>query len=322
MKLQTAPFEQAPIVLADVLLLCPVCNTAGLSRPRQAEIVCQGASCGASFQVLGDRPVLIDFERSVVDRTWVQRSAGGDLGTRLHGWRRRTRDLLFGQDQTAAHAADLLLRELTACAHRPRILVVGGGTIGSGAARLYADPRVDVLAFDVYASPHVQLLADAHQIPFRDGVFDAVWIQAVLEHVLEPATVVAEIHRVLRPGGVVFAGTPFMQPVHEGAYDFTRFTESGHRWLFRQFERIDGGVTGGPATALIWSIRYFFFGVFRSSKAGWLAASSVFWLRFFDKLIARPNASDGACGVWFLGRRSEAAIRPIDAIRAYCGAQR
>jgi len=58
-------------------------------------------------------------------------------------------------------------------------------------------------------------------------VFDAVWIQAVLEHVLDPVRVVAEIHRVLRPGGLVYSEIPFMQEVHEGAYDFTRFRLSG-----------------------------------------------------------------------------------------------
>src|SRR5207237_664581 len=31
---------------------------------------------------------------------------------------------------------------------------------------------------------------------------------------------------------LVLGDTPFMQQVHEGAYDFTRFALSGHRWLF------------------------------------------------------------------------------------------
>ena len=71
----------------------------------------------------------------------------------------------------------------------------------------------------------------------------------MLEHVLEPELVVAEIHRVLMPDGLVYAGTPFMQQVHEGPYDFMRFTESGHRWLFRRFERLASGATGGPGAA-------------------------------------------------------------------------
>jgi ubiquinone/menaquinone biosynthesis C-methylase UbiE len=113
--------------------------------------------------------------------------------------------------------------------------VIGGGTIGNGMESLYDDPRLDLLAFDIYASENVQFLADGHQVPLKDGSVDAVWIQAVLEHVLDPQAVVAEIRRVLRPGGLVYASTPFMQQVHEGPYDFTRFTESGHRYLFRHF---------------------------------------------------------------------------------------
>ncbi len=51
-----------------------------------------------------------------------------------------------------------------------------------------------------------------------------------------------EIHRVLKDDGIVYADTPFMQQVHEGAYDFTRFTLSGHRWLFKNFALLDSTV--------------------------------------------------------------------------------
>jgi hypothetical protein len=32
-----------------------------------------------------------------------------------------------------------------------------------------------------------------------------------------------------------------MQQVHERAYDFSRFTQSGHRWLFKRFSEINAG---------------------------------------------------------------------------------
>jgi hypothetical protein len=89
---------------------------------------------------------------------------------------------------------------------------------------------------------------------------EGVWIRAVLEHVLEPAQVVAEVHRVLAAGDIVYAETPFMQQVHEKAYDFTRFSRTGHRWLFRHFEKIAAGEIGGPGQSLVWSLRYFFRG--------------------------------------------------------------
>jgi SAM-dependent methyltransferase len=56
--------------------------------------------------------------------------------------------------------------------------------------------------------PHgeVRLLRmDAHRLPFAAGEFDAVVSLATLEHVANPAVVLAEVHRVLRPRGFFLA---------------------------------------------------------------------------------------------------------------------
>lgn len=45
-------------------------------------------------------------------------------------------------------------------------------------------------------------------LPFADGEFDSVVLDNVLEHLEQPAPLLAEIHRVLRPGGVVVVGVP------------------------------------------------------------------------------------------------------------------
>lgn len=52
---------------------------------------------------------------------------------------------------------------------------------------------------------HRGLLADQH---FPDGWFDAVCAQQVLEHLPDPARDLAEIRRVLRPGGVLYVNVP------------------------------------------------------------------------------------------------------------------
>jgi SAM-dependent methyltransferase len=44
-------------------------------------------------------------------------------------------------------------------------------------------------------------LATAEHLPFADGELDSVWIFDVLEHVDSPDQVLAEVARVLRPGG-------------------------------------------------------------------------------------------------------------------------
>ena len=51
------------------------------------------------------------------------------------------------------------------------------------------------------------LLGDALALPFADGSFDAVCALDFLEHVEDPARVVAEAARVLKPGGLFFFHT-------------------------------------------------------------------------------------------------------------------
>jgi SAM-dependent methyltransferase len=202
---------------------------------------------------------------------------------------------------------------------RPRLLIVGGGAVGNGIESLYADPNLDLLAFDIYESEQCQFIADAHQIPLLDRTVDGVLIQAVLEHVLNPQGVVDEIHRVLRPGGLVYADTPFMQQVHEGPYDFTRFTESGHRYLFRRFEARSSGVTGGLGTQLHWSLLYFGRGIHRRvGQVFWVGFS---WLHLLDRLLDPKAAVDGASGVFFYGHSSTRLISPQEIIEYYSGAQ-
>jgi hypothetical protein len=53
---------------------------------------------------------------------------------------------------------------------------------------------------------------DAHELPFRCGSFDAVTCLELLEHTRRPERVLSEIRRVLKPGGVLIASTPWVTP--------------------------------------------------------------------------------------------------------------
>jgi SAM-dependent methyltransferase len=173
-------------------------------------------------------------------------------------------------------------------------LVVGGGTIGNGVEAPDSDRRLSVIAFDVYGTELVQFIADAHQMPLADKSVDAVVIQAVREHVLDPNQVVGEVHRVLREDAIVYAETPFLQHVHAGAHDFTRYTGSGYRHLFRGFEEIGAGPVAGPGTQLLWSIDHLVRGLMRSELAGKLVRAPFFWLHYLDPLIPSAFAMDNA----------------------------
>lgn len=50
------------------------------------------------------------------------------------------------------------------------------------------------------------VVGDGTRLPFADATFDLVYTSWFFEHVPQPASVLAEAHRVLRPGGVLWAG--------------------------------------------------------------------------------------------------------------------
>jgi SAM-dependent methyltransferase len=52
------------------------------------------------------------------------------------------------------------------------------------------------------------LQGDAHALPFPDHSFDLVTCQTLLIHVADPAAVLAELRRVLRPGGQLMVAEP------------------------------------------------------------------------------------------------------------------
>jgi ubiquinone/menaquinone biosynthesis C-methylase UbiE len=271
-------------------------------------------------------PVFVDFEQSILQPGDLQKRPDAALAPRPGGGRwsidrlpLRLRSCFKPPNTVAAKNVELLLSLLPE--HSPLVLVIGGGTIGNGVEAIYSDRRVRVVAFDIYRSPVIQFIADAHQIPLADESVDAVVIQAVLEHVLDPDRVVEEIERVLRRRGLVYAETPFLQQVHAGAYDFVRYTGSGHRYLFRAFEEIASGPVGGPGTQILWSVDHLARGLLRSELAGKLARGLFFWLRSLDRLIPTAFAMDNASAYYFLGRRADRELTPREIVRYYRGAQ-
>ena len=307
-------------------LVCPRCLS-GLTVMATG-VVCTDPDCvyrREPFPVIDGQPALIDFESSIVDRCALVRSAGAPTIRRDPMHRTLTlkvRRFFLGENQGAKKIGAIFLRDVLARAERPSVLIIGGGDASSGSRPILEDKNVRVVATDIYASPNLTLLADGHSLPFKDASFDGVWIQAVLEHVLDPWRVVAEIHRVLKPKGLVYADTPFMQPVHEEAYDFMRFSLSGHRWLFRNFETIQAGVSNGAGAALNLSARYFVRGLAHNNKVGTLAALALFWLRFFDRFATSRWTADMASGTFFYGRRSDKPITPKQIVAFYADQKR
>ena len=212
--------------------------------------------------------------------------------------------ILVGESKVTIENCNSFVDLVSKAANNPRVLVIGGAEKGSGASKLWESENIKVTSIDIYASNIVDMVCDAHYLPLADDSFDGVWIQAVLEHVVEPTKVVSEIYRVLKSDGLVYAETPFMQQVHEGAYDFTRYTVLGHRYLFKNFEMIKIGGNGAPDTVLVWSFRYFIWSLTRSRKfARMVGLLFGLLLRPFVFLMSNKSMFDASSGVFFLGKK-------------------
>ena len=110
---------------------------------------------------------------------------------------------------------------------------------------------------DLLGVPGVDVVGNAEQLPFPNAQFQRVECDAVLEHVEDPRRVMAEIERVLAPGGYAHLVTPFCHPFHEYPKDFRRFTLDGLKQLAGGLEPVaEGWRTGPTATVLIFVIEY------------------------------------------------------------------
>lgn len=162
------------------------------------------AATGDRFGAIGGVPVLVlDADPSTIDL----RSAGAGLqGHDSVG-------LGIAAIDEAVARGDLILE------------------LGAGRERTTAPNIVRTDAF-VFATDHLDLVADAHALPFADASFDFVFSLAVFEHLHSPWLAAREIARVLRPGGRVYTLCAFMQPLHGYPDHYFNATESGLRRLF------------------------------------------------------------------------------------------
>ena len=115
---------------------------------------------------------------------------------------------------------------------RGRVLDAGCGR------RPYAEFYSDYtgLEFDRarYADAPADVWGSGMELPFRDKAFATVFSSQVLEHVPEPWRMVAEMARVLEPGGHLILTAPHIWGLHEVPQDYFRFTCYGLEHLARR----------------------------------------------------------------------------------------
>jgi len=94
--------------------------------------------------------------------------------------------------------------------------------IGSGTAHI-KDFRPDIVSADILSFPGIDVVTDAHCLPFPNAMFAGVVMLDVLHHLERPVEFLKEASRVLRPGGRLAMIEPAMTMLARRFYD--RFHE-------------------------------------------------------------------------------------------------
>lgn len=108
------------------------------------------------------------------------------------------------------------------------------------------------VAIDLILEGLLDVLARAEALPFGTGLFDVVLCCQVLNYVPRPDLAIAEIYRVLRPGGRLFLTVPGLYPNYHD--QLWRFMPDGLRSLTRQFSSVEIQAEGGSAAGLVRAI--------------------------------------------------------------------
>ncbi len=109
-------------------------------------------------------------------------------------------------------------------------------------SKLLNDRGLEVVNFDIDVERLKQakklttnlIRADAHMMPFKDGVFDCVIATALIEHLKSPETFLEECVRVLKNDGRLLIETPnkilynLLIKIGKANYDPTHINEMGY----------------------------------------------------------------------------------------------
>jgi SAM-dependent methyltransferase len=197
------------------LLACPDCAT-----PLDGTAGCGG--CGRQFGQQDGRPVLMPTRARRLAFTLPPEGTNpGAIPSGVLRYPPR-----HGQPRGGTYHLDRAHEDVLTALPKGALVVETG--CGGGQMRAWVTARglrylgTDVATTRVHdwlqAHGGPDVLCDAHALPLRDGVADAVYAAAVWEHLAFPAAAAQEAARVLRPGGWCLGSMSFLEPWHDESY--------------------------------------------------------------------------------------------------------
>jgi SAM-dependent methyltransferase len=185
--------------------------------PRTAESASPPRWQGHGFVVDGRKLPILEYSENFTgwsdELTTLHEKAAGDIHPidmasrqdALMQLRRHLRDKPVPAILEIGCSSGFLLKEIARAF--PLALLMGADVVRTPLFRLAEElPTVPLLRFDLL------------QCPLPPGIFDAIVILNVLEHIESDVVAIQQLHRLLKPGGVVIVEVP-AGPKLYGAYD-------------------------------------------------------------------------------------------------------
>jgi len=168
----------------------------------------------------------------------------------------------------------------------------------------------ELINIDIFPYKNVDIIADIQELPIANEKIDVAICSAVLEHIKNPYKVVSEIYRVLKEGGLTYSFMPFMQGFHASPNDYTRLTYEGMKVMFKDFEILELGVSGGPTSGLLWALQEWLaillsFGSKKLHFVFYIFFMLItFPLKYFDIILSKfPTAKNIASSFYIIARK-------------------
>lgn len=133
---------------------------------------------------------------------------------------------------------DSMIKDHTALI-RGNVLDAGSGAAGWSKENF--GKQCTLTTFDQFEAPNIDISGDLLKLSsyFPAEQFDTVICMEVMEHVAQPFVVIEEIRKILKPGGVLLATTPFEHGLHGEDYgDYFRYTRQGWKQLLSNFSEV------------------------------------------------------------------------------------
>lgn len=259
------------------ILACPTCKIA-VTRYEQT-LHC--SQCQRSYPIINNVPVLFP-DGSVPS---IQHEADLSIRTGYNPWIER-----------------LVIQSLPANAI---ILDLGAGNM--------AFSLPNVIRMDVTLTPYVDIVCDAHALPFLPGSFDFIFSLAVIEHLRQPFVAAQEMYQALRDGGYVYGECNFVYPYHGYPHHYFNASQQGITETFKQFHCLRASVA--PYQMPSFAVRFVlesydhYLGLSKNPEIQpfqqLLRDVLAFPLGQYDAHFTEETALRLAAGVFFFGVKSE-----------------